>query len=227
MRFETLGPLRVERAGADVTPPGRVQRLVLAMLLLHANRSVPVDSFFDAVWPDDPIARAQSRLPLTVHRIRARLDDPARLSFEPGGYVLHVAEDESDVAGFDRLTACLRDDRLPPDEIVRITTKALGLWRGEPLEDVVELGDAAEVLRWIDRRRWVIQTWCEAQLQRGCQAEVIDRATADLAREPLHEPFAALLMRALHEAGRPADALVVYERTRVALRDELGLDPGP
>lgn len=227
VKFQALGPLHIDRDGADVTPPGRVQRLVLAMLLVHANRAVPTGSFIDAVWPDEPITSAQARLPLTVHRIRTRLDDPARLSFAPGGYVLHVADDESDVAAFDRLTTCLRGGRMPAEEVVRITSEALGLWRGEPLEDVVELGDAAEVQRWVDRRRWVVQTWCEAQLQRGCHAEVIDRATADLAREPLHEPFAALLMRALRAAGRPADALIVYERTRVALRDELGLDPGP
>ncbi|MVQ41939.1 hypothetical protein GON06_07150 [Microbacterium sp. MAH-37] len=227
VRFETLGPLRVDCDGADVTPPGRVQRLVLATLLLRVNRSVPVDALADGVWPDSPAGRAQSRLQLAVHRIRGRLDDPARLTLEPGGYRLQVAEDESDVAAFDRLTARLRGERMPPDEVVQVTSQALGLWRGEPLEDVAELGDAAEVLRWSDRRRWVIQLWCEAQLLCGRNAEVIDRAATDLDREPLHEPFAALLMRALYAAGRPADALAVYERTRVALRDELGLDPGP
>ncbi|MFE6734328.1 ATP-binding protein [Microbacterium sp. NPDC057650] len=82
-------------------------------------------------------------------------------------------------------------------------------------------------MRWADRRRWVMEAWCEAQLLCGRTSEVIDRAGAALAAEPLHEPYAALLMRALQDAGRPADALAVYDRIRVALRDELGLDPGP
>ncbi|MFE6995419.1 BTAD domain-containing putative transcriptional regulator [Microbacterium sp. NPDC057659] len=227
MRFETLGPLRVFREDADVTPPGRVQRLVLATLLLQANHPVPVEALTDGIWPDEPPSTAQSRLQLAVHRLRSRLDDPARLSLDPGGYRLRVGEDESDVTAFDRLAAGLLVDQLTPDQVVDITSEALSLWRGEPLEDVVELADSAEALRWADRRRWVVEAWCHAQLLRGRSAEVIDRAAAALACEPLHEPYAAVLMRALHAAGRPADALAVYERIRIGLRDELGLDPGP
>ncbi|MDR2999176.1 MAG: tetratricopeptide repeat protein [Microbacterium sp.] len=227
MRFETLGPLRVLRGDVDVTPPGRVQRLVLATLLLQANHPVPVEALTDGVWPDEPASTAQPRLQLAVHRLRSRLDDPARLSLDPGGYRLRVGEDESDVAAFDRLATGLLVEQLTPDQVVDITSEALALWRGDPLEDVVELADSAEALRWADRRRWVVEAWCQAQLLRGRSAEVIDRAGTALVAEPLHEPYAAVLMRALHAAGRPADALAVYERIRVGLRDELGLDPGP
>ena len=43
--------------------------------------------------------------------------------------------------------------------------------------------------------------------------------------DPLHERFAVLLMTALFNAGRQSDALAAFERARLALRDELGVDP--
>ncbi|MFE6734329.1 hypothetical protein [Microbacterium sp. NPDC057650] len=132
MRFETLGPLRVHRGDVDVTPPGRVQRLVLATLLLQANHPVPVQALTDGIWPDEPPSTAQPRLQLAVHRLRSRLDDPARLSLDPGGYRLRVGEDESDVTAFDRLAASLLVEQRSPDAVVDITSEALALWRGDP-----------------------------------------------------------------------------------------------
>src|SRR5699024_9474916 len=45
------------------------------------------------------------------------------------------------------------------------------------------------------------------------------------AANPVHEPLQVLLMQGLHQAGRPAEALEVYTRTRQHLVDELGLEP--
>jgi DNA-binding SARP family transcriptional activator len=43
---------------------------------------------------------------------------------------------------------------------------------------------------------------------------------------PLRESGYVLLMDTLAAGGNPAEALVVYERLRVLLRDELGVPPG-
>jgi pentatricopeptide repeat protein len=47
------------------------------------------------------------------------------------------------------------------------------------------------------------------------------------AHVPLHEPLQARLVDAYARAGRRAEALAIYDRIRRALRDELGIDPGP
>jgi DNA-binding SARP family transcriptional activator len=48
-----------------------------------------------------------------------------------------------------------------------------------------------------------------------------------VAAHPVRERLVAALMRALVAAGRGSEALLVYQRTREALADALGVDPSP
>ena len=47
-----------------------------------------------------------------------------------------------------------------------------------------------------------------------------------MTEHPLRERLWALLMRALEEAGRRAEALETYAQARQVISDELGVDPG-
>ena len=59
--FRLLGPLEVVDNGATIDLGGQKQRALLAMLLLHPNEVVSTDRLIDALWEDDPPARAQKR----------------------------------------------------------------------------------------------------------------------------------------------------------------------
>ena len=48
-----------------------------------------------------------------------------------------------------------------------------------------------------------------------------------MALDPFRESTHQNLMRAHVAAGNPAEALLVYERLRSLLADELGVDPSP
>lgn len=227
--FAVLGPLCARTAtGADVTPSGRLQRLLLATLLVHANRPVPVDTLVDVIWPGDTSARPQGKLQLAVHRLRAVLDSSKRIAYDAAGYRIRVADDEYDVARLDALASRLLVDDPSPAEAASIAQEALSLWRGEAaFEDVEHLVTAPEVTRCAARRQWLFETWCEAEIARGRQAAVLPELQARLAAHPLHERLHALLMRGLRAGARTAEALEVYTRARALLADELGLDPGP
>ncbi|TDC10532.1 hypothetical protein E1267_03955 [Nonomuraea longispora] len=66
-----------------------------------------------------------------------------------------------------------------------------------------------------------------ADLSLGRNADVIPELHALIADHPTRERFTAQLMIALYRAGRQAEALRAYQRTRQALVDGLGLEPRP
>ena len=62
MEFRLLGPFEVTDAGGRVVDAGRpVQRALLALLLLNANRVVPLRTICDGLWGDEPPRSAANR----------------------------------------------------------------------------------------------------------------------------------------------------------------------
>jgi SARP family transcriptional regulator, regulator of embCAB operon len=72
---------------------------------------------------------------------------------------------------------------------------------------------------------------CVAQARLGLggptlpQAETCGRRLIELA--PYRESGHQIVMEALARRGNAAEALLVYDRLRILLRDELGIAPGP
>ncbi|WP_131742299.1 ATP-binding protein, partial [Actinomadura roseirufa] len=102
------------------------------------------------------------------------------------------------------------------------------LWRGPALADAAALRFAgAPAARLEALRRTAIEERVEADLALGRHVELVPELEALAADDPLREPVAALLMRALYGAGRQAEALVRYEDAKRALADDLGVAPSP
>ncbi len=115
-----------------------------------------------------------------------------------------------------------------PGEEEQLLAEALALWRGEPLEGVDSDTLCAEHVYPLTEE-WFAATerLLELRVTAGAAGEVVGELRGLIARHPLRESLWALLMSALVSAGRQADALAAYQEVRAALRDQLGVDPGP
>jgi DNA-binding SARP family transcriptional activator len=70
VRFDVLGPLRAMRGVDDVALGAVQQRVVLAVLLLHANRPIARQQLLDAVWGQDAPTYAVNLLQKHVSGLR-------------------------------------------------------------------------------------------------------------------------------------------------------------
>jgi len=72
LRYRLLGPLEVADEDRPITVPSAQQRLLLAMLLVEAGRTVHSGALIDALWgdrlPGDPSAALRTQ----VSRLRRR-----------------------------------------------------------------------------------------------------------------------------------------------------------
>src|SRR5262249_10585743 len=101
-------------------------------------------------------------------------------------------------------------------------------WRGPALVDVAgQEFFQATIARLEELRLTATEDRADADLGLGRGPELVHELTALTLEHPLRERLGGALMAALSEAERPAEALVVYERTRAALADQLGTDPSP
>ncbi|MCA1694931.1 MAG: AfsR/SARP family transcriptional regulator, partial [Actinobacteria bacterium] len=226
MDFEVLGPLRARQGERPVQLSAPMPRMLLGVLLTRANTPVPVDLLVDALWAGERDPRAAKKLQLHVHRLRRLLGDPGRIHFDNGGYMLRVDPGELDA---ERFESALADstDIAEPARAVGVLRAALRLWRGDPFSDITDLPLLrAEADRLTERRlAGLAQLYC-AELACGRATAIIPELVELAARHPMREQLQGLLMTALYQAGRQAEALEVYHRTRSALVEQLGLEPG-
>ncbi|HVV10909.1 AfsR/SARP family transcriptional regulator [Amycolatopsis sp.] len=223
-KFGVLGPLRVE--GGSLRLRGERQRSLLAMLLFRANEDVPVPQLVDALWIGEPPKSYVSNLHTYVQRLRQRLDS-AWIDHTENGYRLRVSERDLDLLVFRAEAAEGRRAAAQGDHAraAKHLRRALEQWRGQPLTDLHVPPLDTEASRLEAEHLGVLEDCIDAELAIGKHNELIGELTALAAENPLRERTAAQLMIALQRAGRQADALSVYRRTRARLVEELGVEP--
>jgi DNA-binding SARP family transcriptional activator/tetratricopeptide (TPR) repeat protein len=227
--FRLLGPVEVWNGAERVDVGHPRQRTVLAALLADAGRSVPVATLIDRVWGQAPPRSARQSLHAHLTRVRQvvqRAGVPGALVLTSDSYRLEVDPATVDVHRLADLTGRSQRPEHTAEQRVALLRQGMALWRGEPLAGLG--GEWVAQTRQLWRRRYADTTvaWARAELAVANPGEVI-RVLGDLAAQfPLHESLAAVLMRALVAAGRPAEALAHYAAVRRYLIEELGTEPG-
>ena len=229
-RIQLCGRLVVQLEGERLEDslPGVKGRLLFAYLVLNRARRLSRDQLLIAVYGDDAAPEQSSSLSVLLSKLRAVVGtvvlagrSELELVLAPGAFV---------------------DVEAAFEGIHRADTHAA---RGEWAEAWGPAGVAYHVasrpllqghdLPWIDdwRRRLGdvrlrgLECLAAARLGLGgptlTQAEACARQLIELA--PYRETGHRILMEALERQGNAAEALRAYERLRVVLRDELGVEP--
>jgi len=231
-RIQLCGRL-VVRLGArrvEASLPGAKGRLLFAYLVLNRRRRVDRDELLTAVYGDDATPDHQPRLSVLLSKLR-RVVGPELL------------------AGRSEIELVLS-----PDAFVDVEAALEALHRAESHTAHAEWAEAwgpagiayhvanrpllqGEDRPWLDewRRRLDdvrlrgLECFAAARLGLGGptlpQAEDCGHRLIELA--PYRETGHRILMEALERRGNVAEALLVYDRLRVLLRDELGIAPSP
>ncbi|QFU91923.1 Regulatory protein AfsR [Amycolatopsis sp. YIM 10] len=232
MRLCLLGPMEVTGPGGPVGFPGVKPRVVLAALLLEHGRTVPAERLIDVVWGEDPPSTARAVVQTyvaTLRRALAAAGLPPIITSDRHGYRAEIPENALDVRVFEQFVergrlAARDGDHAGAGELLRA---GLALWRGPALGGIGESFLRAEATRLDELRLTVTEDRIDADLAVGQGSQLLAELTELVARHPTRERLRGSLMIALYRAGRQTDALEVYEQGRLALLDELGIDPGP
>jgi DNA-binding SARP family transcriptional activator/predicted ATPase len=226
MEFSILGPLDVRGEGQAVTTGASKEWALLALLLLNADRVVPVDRLVDELWGEQVPGSAQKMVQIYVSRLRKQL--PAGLIQTRGrGYRLALGEHVLDLRRFEQLAAegrqALRGGQAA--EAAEMLHEALGLWRGAALAEFSEPFAEVEGARLAEQQLACLEDRIDADLAFDRHHELVAEVEALVRRHPLRERLRSQLMLVLYRAGRHAEALDAYHSFRRLLDEELGIEP--
>ncbi|MBB4909462.1 AfsR/SARP family transcriptional regulator [Actinophytocola algeriensis] len=236
MRFSVLGSIEVTSDAEPLELGGVKQRAILGYLVLHANKVVPTSHLLQAMWDGPPPPTARKMIQNAVSGIRRVLSEQSRtgrptaaLHTHAPGYQLHVDTETVDLHRFRALAkvgrAAIADGE--PERGAELLRAGLSLWRGRALADLVEAGYRwSELTAVEDERLSALEDRLDAELACGRHREITPELEVLTATEPMRERLCRQFMLALYRSGRQADALRIYRRTREALVDSLGLEPG-
>ncbi|KUO09254.1 hypothetical protein AQJ58_24865 [Streptomyces sp. DSM 15324] len=151
-----------------------------------------------------------------------------RLTTLTGGYLLRAGTSELDFSLFmDRLRQGEREIATGEvEKAAKSLQSALDLWRGSPLDGLpLPLTVHTELERMMELRLLTVERAAQARLDLGQADALVPELSALTRQHPFRERLWELLIVALHQTGRQADALASYARVRRMLVEELGIDP--
>jgi DNA-binding SARP family transcriptional activator len=230
---QLCGQLVFELRGRRVEQrlPSRQGRALFVYLVLQRPRPVGRDELIEAIWAGAPPSNHAQALTVLLSKTRAAvgadvlvgrgavrvaLPADARVDLEQALVAVHRAESAVVQGEWERA------------------------WAAALCAQVIagrSLLPEHEGLPWLDAWRRRLDDTLERALEAyaaaclaigGCEVAGAERAARRLVEHnPVRETGYGLLMRALAARGHVPEALRVYERARTALRDELGIPPGP
>ncbi len=221
MLVRVLGSIEVVADEPVVLAP-QLRRLL--GLLVVANGDV-VSAHRIAEYVAEGGDHAGSAVRTAVSRLRKVLGE--RIVSGDGGYRLVLTDGELDAHVFEqcRVEAAEADDL---DDRVEGLRRALDVWRGRAFGEVGDEEWAAAAAARLDTARAeTAEDLADVLVASGRGGAAIELLEAHVVDHPYRERPVALLMRALDDTGRRADALRTYQRFRTMLADETGLDPSP
>ena len=230
MEFRILGPLEVVENGNPIALGTLKERLVLGVLLLHANEFVSRERLIDDLWGEAPPPTARKAVNVYLSKLRKTLgrdgNDP--IATASGGYRLRVEPEMLDAARMQLLVAEARD-LVSKGELQRAADSfgdALSLWRGPTLAGLqLEARGRDEVAQLDELRLAVLMDRIDCELALGRQEQVLGELNVLVREHPLRERLRAQQMLALYRAERQAEALEAYGEARRTLVDDLGIEP--
>src|ERR1700678_2070564 len=115
MHYRILGPLEVlDDERRLIAFGGRLERVLLSVLLLEANRVVSCDRLVDAVWGEHPPQIATNSLQVRISKLRRTLGASSEtgnpLHTQAPGYVLRTSSGELDSERFEELATESKPD---------------------------------------------------------------------------------------------------------------------
>lgn len=233
VRVRVLGPVAAWVGDDPVDLGARLQRALLARLVVAHGHTVSVDRLIDDLWEGEPPPKALSALQVYVSHLRRGLEPgrqrraPARILVSAApGYCLRLPVDAVDSWQFEaKVTAAYEES--DPQQRVCLLDEALAGWSGDPFAGAGDaLWAAPEIARLTELRLAAVEAQAAAQVELGRYGTAVAALERHVGERPEREGAAAVLATALYQSGRQSDALEVLRRTRGHLVDELGLEPG-
>ncbi|AWW43254.1 AfsR/SARP family transcriptional regulator [Streptomyces cadmiisoli] len=242
-RYSVLGSL-VIKIGGNALPPGPPRRQeLLGLLIMRPGQVVPVDQLVDELWGECLPLRPTASLHTYVSKLRKTLAlsgngeyvtngtnfQDSVLRFSPRGYQLMVDPESVDSHVFERKASVDRSFRTTTDverSCMRLE-ESLRMWRGVAYSGLTRNptleseSDRLELLR-IN----AVESLADFYLLARKPDLVASHLTSEVQKYPFREHLVGCFMSALYHLGRQAEALDVYEQTRLQLRSAFGVQPG-
>lgn len=228
MEFQLLGPLEARQGDRPVDLGDRQQRYVLAALLLEANKPVSVDRLTDIVWGPAGHESATKLINGYISRLRRIFREAHEDTVQLDKDRYHTRTLRIDVSLIDyfrfadlRHQAHLAQRGGDDTRALTLLREAIGLWRGEFLEDLDNDSLRHPYQRQLERARMdTLHDWAVLELERENHESVQDQLYTIVSDNTDNERLAILLTRAMLESGDRNGALETANRTVRVLHDK-------